>query len=684
MTYGLLIKYKPGANLMKKRKSLKRSLLIRIIIYVAVIIVIITQISIKLAADNIESQLNRILALESVDCSKEISTWWSSVAERVRQTSNVIKNIPEMSYEDTLAMLLALTEQDPDSQDIYMAYGDTSRFLDGSGWVPDDTFVFTDRAWYQGALSRNGEIYSSEPYLDASTGKTCLACSILIRDNVVLSSDVTFDKVEERLKGFSSISPDVRYYVVNKDTKDILISNMTELNGQSLDGSSDAVCSGLSGIFGSLNTTATADGSRVITAKTGAGSMMFTATDIAGTSWVIVSAVPSSILSNSILRVMFITFASAILLLILISALLYVSLSRAINPVSKVTDRITDISRGDFTVTIEPEGNNEITTLSESLNEYISKMRSTLNTLSGISGQMNNSAGQCYDISHTLSSANQNQGESIERLNSTLSDMDHSIEDIAHAATELASTSGSLARNAEEVRKLCDETLAASVQGKEEMHTMTKNVSTLNSTIGELTALIRQTARSVEEINGITDTINAISAQTNLLSLNASIEAARAGELGKGFAVVATEVGLLANQSSDATETIRGLVDDIAKNISDINAKADACVKDMEACLSGVDEANGSFDKIYEDVARATDGVVEIAGGIEKINAVASNNAATTQEQASRISEVIELSNRIVTESGKLKEETENITGISEDLNQYSVEINNDLSQYTV
>ncbi|MBR6159748.1 MAG: hypothetical protein IKQ40_05545, partial [Lachnospiraceae bacterium] len=131
----------------KKRKSLKKSLLSKIIIYVAIMIVIITQISIKIAVDNIQSLTNRILARESVTYASEVHSWWGGIEERVMQTANIIRNTPAMSYDDTLAMLLKLTELDPDSQDIYMAFGDTSKFLDGSGWVPDDTFVFTDRAW---------------------------------------------------------------------------------------------------------------------------------------------------------------------------------------------------------------------------------------------------------------------------------------------------------------------------------------------------------------------------------------------------------------------------------------------------------------------------------------------------------------------------------------------------------
>lgn len=664
----------------KKRKSLKRSLLSKIIICVAIIIIVITQLSIKLAVDNIQPLMNNVLARESATYASEIHSWWKGIEQRVSQTADVLKNLPEMSKEDELKMLLEITKTDPDAQDIYIGYGNTGTFLDGSGWTPDASFVFTDRPWYVGALAKKGEIYFSDPYLDASTGKTCLACSVMFRENVVLSCDVVFDKVAEKVAGLKSLSPDAKFFIINKDTKDILISNVDDVAGKKLAEAADPAIKDLAPVFASLKTDVSAGGEKVVTS----GSQMLTATDIEGTSWVVVSAVPSALLSNTILNVMFLTMGIGLVMIIIFSILVYIMISKAINPVTKVTERITDISKGDFTVEIVPEGNNEITTLSESLNEYIGKMRTTFNGLSDISGQMNSRAGECYDISHILSDANNNQGESIDKLNATLSDMNTAIEAVANAATDLADTSSQLSRNAENVKVLCDETLEASSKGRDEMKSMTQNVGTLNETINDLTNLIKDTSKTVEEITGITDTINAISSQTNLLSLNASIEAARAGEMGKGFAVVATEVGALANQSAEATDDIRRLVENITRNISDISRKAETCVNDMEACLTAVSGANDSFEKIYGHVADATDGINEIADGIERINSVASDNAETTKVQASNISDVLELSNLIVSESNKLRSETENITSISENLNQYSDKINSDLSQYTV
>ncbi|MBR1598259.1 MAG: methyl-accepting chemotaxis protein [Lachnospiraceae bacterium] len=665
-----------------KRKSLKSLLLSEVVAFVAIIIIVITAFNVKMQSDKIKELTESVLAKESVSYSSEVYNWWSSIEERVRQTADIYKNIPELSHDDALSMLLKLTEQDPDSQDIYIGYGDESVFLDGSGWVPDDTFVFTDRAWYIGALEKKGDIYTSEPYVDASTGKTCLACAVMLKDNVVLSSDINFDKVSEKLNGFKSSSDEAVFYIINKDTKDILVSSNADIVGETVDESSDSIIRGLSKVFDELNTVNDIGADKVKTAKTASGKMMYAATEINETSWVVVSAVPYTFLSGSIMRTVAVTSIIAAVLLIILAVVLYIIINKYINPVSTVTDRINDISNGDFTVTLVPEGNNEITTLSERLNEYIANMRSMLVSLSGISNDMNANAGECYDISHNLSASNQSQEESIEKLNATLNSMNEAIDDVAKAATDLADTSSRLTHKADDVKKLCAESLESSTAGKEEMTTMTNNVTVLNDTINDLTGIIGAAAESIEKITGITDTINAISEQTNLLALNASIEAARAGDMGKGFAVVASEVGTLATQSTEATDTIRQLIAGITKNIEDIKSKADICVEDMKACMEGVGSANKSFDLIYDDVAKATEGITEIADGIERINDVAMSNAASTQEQASSITEILALSGMIVDEGNKLVAETESISNISENLNQFSDAIKADLSKY--
>ncbi|MCR4960561.1 MAG: HAMP domain-containing protein [Lachnospiraceae bacterium] len=666
----------------KKRKSLKNILSFQIIIFVAVIITVITVSNVVIQSKKITELTESVIGKESISYSNEIFNWWNGIVSRVNQTASVYRGLRNQQYDDTLKMLLNITENDPDAQDIYMAYGKSGRFLDGSGWIPTEDFDFSGRAWYTGAIAKKGAIYTSDPYVDAATGKTCLACSVMVRDDVVLSCDITFDKVLDKMNNFKSCSSDTKYYIINIENNDILISNIDGFAGTNLNDSTDPYMTGLKSVLSSLDTSHDLLVNKVKTAKTPIGEIMYAATEIQDTPWLIVSAIPRSFITSSLTKNALSILAMGAMMLVVLALLLFFVLSKYLKPVSTVTEKIAVISGGDFTVNISPEGNNEITTLSESLKEYIENMRGMLTHLAGISKNMSENAGECFEISHTLADSNQIQGESIERLNSGLAQMNNSIDDIAGAATNLASISGRLSVSANEVKELCDQTMNSSRDGRAEMQAMTSNVSTLNDTIKELTNLIHATAASVEQISGITDTINAISEQTNLLSLNASIEAARAGEMGRGFAVVASEVGTLAGQSSEATDTIRDLVTSITSNIEDISRKADICVKDMEACLTGVDRANKSFDSIYEDVAKATEGINEIAGDIQIINDVATNNAATTEEQASTIAEILSLSDSIVSESDKLLSETGNVTNISENLNKYSEDIENGLSKY--
>ena len=666
----------------KKRSSLKQILLLRVLVVVLIIIMIITGYNMQAQSNQIKSLSISLLARDSVSYAEAIGSWWQLIESRVEMSAEIWRSSPLMSYEQTRELLVGLTDSDPDSQDIYMAIGSSGKFFDGSGWEPDDSFVFTDRGWYKGAISMNGDVYSSEPYVDASTGKTCIACSIMIRDGVVLSSDINFDKMQEQLDAFESSSEDVKIYIINSNTGDILLSNDTSVVGSTINDSSDDIVKGLASIYSSLDTSYSYTGEKVKVVKTGAGQMMYVATQVEGTSWVVASATPYSFVTDSVYSSLVANLIITLVLVAVLAAFLYFVIRKYLDPVSNVSGKIGDLTGGDFTTDIVPEGNNEITTLSEQLNDYIGRMKEMLTHLTGITTDMSESASQCAEISGGLSESNASQGESIEKLNDYLNGLDKSIEDVARAATELANVSNNLAANSEEVRSLCEDTVKSSETGRNEMRDMTDAVTVLNDTIGELTSIIRMTADTVDEIKGITNTIGDISSQTNLLSLNASIEAARAGEAGRGFAVVATEVGALANQSSGAAAHISTLVETITDNIASINEKADDCLKDMERCLAGVKRSNESFDSIYSDISRATDAISDIADGIGKINDVASNNAAATEEQAATVSQILELSDTIVRDSGKLAAETDNLSEVSEKLSGFSASISDDLKNF--
>jgi len=147
----------------KKRSSLKKLILFRVLVAVVIIIMIITEYNMSIQSTQLKNLSVSLLARDSVAYAEEIGSWWKLIEGRVEMSAEIWRSSPLMSYEQTKELLVGLTETDPDSQDVYMAIGSSGKFFDGSGWEPDDSFVFTDRGWYKGAINMGGEVYSSEP-----------------------------------------------------------------------------------------------------------------------------------------------------------------------------------------------------------------------------------------------------------------------------------------------------------------------------------------------------------------------------------------------------------------------------------------------------------------------------------------------------------------------------------------
>ena len=85
-----------------------------------------------------------------------------------------------------------------------------------------------------------------------------------------------------------------------------------------------------------------------------------------------------------------------------------------------------------------------------------------------------------------------------------------------------------------------------------------------NSKLGmELVDLTESIAARTQDVQSILSEIGSIAKQTNLLALNAAIEAARAGEAGRGFAVVADEVRDLSGRTSQFSQQINKVIQDM-------------------------------------------------------------------------------------------------------------------------
>ncbi len=124
------------------------------------------------------------------------------------------------------------------------------------------------------------------------------------------------------------------------------------------------------------------------------------------------------------------------------------------------------------------------------------------------------------------------------------------------------------ARIQDEIRKAAIHAVAKKVSDSVQMTTastekIAASAQEVAATTEEVAKASEEAGRKVQDTGQIIDLSRSIAGQIKLLSLNAAIEAARAGEHGRGFAVVASEMQKLAQNSTDATNHINQILNEI-------------------------------------------------------------------------------------------------------------------------
>ncbi|MCF6378410.1 methyl-accepting chemotaxis protein [Nocardioides KLBMP 9356] len=279
-------------------------------------------------------------------------------------------------------------------------------------------------------------------------------------------------------------------------------------------------------------------------------------------------------------------------------------------------------------------------------------------------------AGGRLDQRLTVDSADEvgRMGESLnaalERLSTTMGQMDHNAQSLASASEELSAVSGQMSGSASESSSQAGLVSAAAEQVSRNVQTVATGTEEMSASILEIAqnasnaagvaaqavvvaestnATVAKLGDSSAEVGNVIKVINSIAEQTNLLALNATIEAARAGEAGKGFAVVANEVKELAQETGKATE-------DIGRRIEAIQADTEAAVaaiaeiadiigqiNDAQTTIaSAVEEQTATTNEMSRNVAEAATGSTDIAQNVTGVARSASDTqaAATSTSQA--------------------------------------------------
>ncbi|MBR4514962.1 MAG: hypothetical protein IKO61_08775 [Lachnospiraceae bacterium] len=172
------------------------------------------------------------------------------------------------------------------------------------------------------------------------------------------------------------------------------------------------------------------------------------------------------------------------------------------------------------------------------------------------------------------------------------------------------------------------------------------------------------------QMNNITEMIQSVASQTSLLALNASIEAARAGEAGRGFSVVATEISNLSGQTTDATNDINRLIQDITSQIDTMVATIEHLIKvgeDESRCAEETAKSFGVISENVDDIHNQSNTLDELVDKLAKSNEEIMRSietiSAMTEEVTAHATETLNISENnqdIVTHINELVEDLNN------------------------
>jgi methyl-accepting chemotaxis protein len=330
-------------------------------------------------------------------------------------------------------------------------------------------------------------------------------------------------------------------------------------------------------------------------------------------------------------------------------------LTRLLAPIHDLTRVAGQIVRGDLTQAVRVTSTDEIGQLASAFGQMLEKLREIPLRL--------------HETTQLLTVSVDSLSRSTAAQSDTVTRQAAAVQETQVTVQEIKQTSQLAAQKAEAVLKVAERADEISRSGEVAISQSLGGLADIRSQVEEIAQKIGRLQERTRQIGLITETVKDLADKSNMLALNAAIEAVRSGEHGKGFAVVAREIRNLADQSIQATNRVREILEDLGNAIRTAVSITEKGAQKMESGLvqmtmsgeslrelsSIVKDNAAAVRQIAAAVSQQDAGITQIFGAVSDLNQMMDDTIARLEHTGQAVDTLRGVSTQVSTVVGSFR-----------------------------